>query len=111
MSISHCAVFLTTSFQLSGLSRLAFLWLDDSRAMPLADSLELAESAPSLQLLGHRDDFFEVCRGSEGVVLDEPWSSTKTVFRSVDDLGSADWYWLMQGHSRIIRHQLVQRKE
>ena len=97
--------------QLASLERLAFLWLDDSRVEPLAQSLELAESAPSLVLLGHRDEFCDVLRTDEGVTLGPPWSSTKAVFRSVDDIGCADWDWLMQGHSHTIRKQIRRRRE
>ncbi|TFY53305.1 hypothetical protein EVJ58_g9524 [Rhodofomes roseus] len=50
----------------------------------------------SLKLVGQRSRFYEVQRAEDGVTLSQPWSLTKTEFRTAADFGCEDWEWLMR---------------
>lgn len=74
----------------------------DMSCGPIAETHDLATSAKSLQILGHRQFFYNVEHVDGEAVLSPPWSLTKTMFRSVEDFGNEDWEWLTRGHSGAI---------
>ncbi|KAH9829840.1 uncharacterized protein C8Q71DRAFT_390639 [Rhodofomes roseus] len=80
----------------TGLPMLAFAYVDYDRDHPMMDMLELATATRSLKLVGQRSRFYEVQRAEDGVTLSQPWSLTKTEFRTAADFGCEDWEWLMR---------------
>lgn len=74
----------------------------DAADAPIAESHELVTIAKSLQILGHRELFYDIEHANDEVALSPPWSPTKIMFHSAEDFGNRDWEWLLRGHRHTL---------